>query len=134
MDKSLMSPGSLLIYGRTMNEQRVQQVSKHSPLIHLVDFQGAWLGTVPGPGDPRPRGDESETGLGVQRLDGGHMGDLRGQSPPLAGSRRPHLCNGSKRNPCSRRGIQVTQGLSLGSEKVGAQMRACQGRASKPCK
>lgn len=76
MDKSLMSPGSLLIYGRTMNEQRVQQVSKHSPLIHLVDLQGAWLGTVPGPGDPRPRGDESETGLGVQRLDGGHMGEL----------------------------------------------------------
>ena len=48
-----------------MNPQWEQQVSKHSLLIHLVDFHGAQMGSEPGPGDPRPGG----WGETSQRLD-----------------------------------------------------------------
>lgn len=35
----------------------------------------------------------------------GLLGGLKADIPPLAGSQRPHLCNGNKKNACYRRGI-----------------------------
>ena len=78
-----------------MNPQWEQQVSKHSLLIHLVDFHGVQMGSEPGPGDPRPGGvggDESETGLSTGGEEGVPTRDLAGRSPtPRWGSVSPPL-------------------------------------------
>lgn len=56
------------------------------------------------------------------------QGTSEASSLPPAGCQCPHLCNGSKRNPCFSRGSQGTRGLSLSRQKMGVQM----GTTSKP--
>lgn len=65
-----------------MNWQWEQQVSKHSLLIHLVDFHGEQMGSEPGPGDPRPGGGGRRVRDWIEHRRGGG-GSHRGPRRPV---------------------------------------------------